>query len=95
MVDVSRLPDDLTPPTDDGGAAHMDGTRLPAVSLPATNGTQIDLSRLPGRLVLYVYPMTGQPNAALPAPKLQLPRSSCRIAGARRRSGLRTVHPDD
>jgi len=34
MVDVSRLPDDLTPPTDDGGAAHLEGTRLPAVPLP-------------------------------------------------------------
>ena len=66
MVDVSRLPDDLTPPTDDGGAAHLEGTRLPVVPLPATDGTEVDLSRLPGRFVLYVYPMTGRPDAALP-----------------------------
>lgn len=39
---------------------------LPAVVLPATDGASVDLSRIPGRAVIYVYPMTGRPGRALP-----------------------------
>ena len=54
-------------PPDDGAAAHLMGTRLPAVALPATDGSSVDLSALPGRTVLYAYPRTGQPGADNPA----------------------------
>ncbi|MEF2553403.1 peroxiredoxin [Aurantimonas sp. A2-1-M11] len=66
MTEFSRLPDDLTPPTDDGGAAHLAGARMPGVALPATDGRTVDMSEIAGRVVLYVYPMTGQPGRALP-----------------------------
>jgi peroxiredoxin len=34
--------------------------------LPATDGTEVDVSALTGRTVLYLYPMTGTPGEALP-----------------------------
>lgn len=61
-VDWSLIP----PPVDDGGAAHLVGARLPWVGLRATDDTLVMLQTLPGRVVLYVYPRTGQPGAALP-----------------------------
>lgn len=54
-------------PRDDGAAAHLPGMRLPAVGLPATDGSTVDLSALgPGRTVLYVYPKTGRPGVDPP-----------------------------
>ena len=38
------------------------GIRLPSVSLPATDGSMIDLAKRPGRLLLIVYPYTGRPG---------------------------------
>jgi peroxiredoxin len=61
------LPADLPVPVDDGACAHLPGMRLPSLALPATDGTMIDLSTLPGRSVVYVYPRTGRPDQPLPA----------------------------
>jgi peroxiredoxin len=36
------------------------------VALPATDGPSVELGGLPGRTVVYVYPMTGRPGVALP-----------------------------
>ncbi len=60
------LPDDLPAPQDDGAARHLTGMRLPAIALPATDGSLVDLSGLKGRAVVYVYPRTGVPGQALP-----------------------------
>ena len=60
------LPDNLPRPEDDGGAAHLTGMRMPHISLPSTSGEQVDLSSLPGRVVVYAYPMTGVPGVELP-----------------------------
>ena len=49
-------------PQDDGAARHLTGARMASLSLPSTDGRQIDLSRLPGRVVLYSYPRTGKPG---------------------------------
>jgi peroxiredoxin len=62
MVDWSKIPT----PSDDGGASHLIGVKLPAIALLATSGEQIDLSRFKGRTVVYAYPMTGQPGVPLP-----------------------------
>jgi peroxiredoxin len=35
---------------------------VPSLSLPATDGTTVDLSALPGRVVVYAYPRTGIPG---------------------------------
>ena len=63
---LTSLPDDLPQPVDDGACAHLPGTRLPALALPATHGAAIDLSTLSGRTAIFVYPMTGRPGVALP-----------------------------
>ncbi len=48
-------------PVDDGAARHLAGMRLPPVPLPATDGSMLDLSALPGRVVVYAYPRTADP----------------------------------
>ncbi|NEU12144.1 peroxiredoxin [Methylobacterium sp. BTF04] len=60
--DFSSLPADLPAPQDDGAARHLDGMVLPDVSLEATDGTRVSLSRLRGRTVVYAYPRTGEPG---------------------------------
>jgi peroxiredoxin len=57
-VDWSKIP----APTDDGGAAHLRGLKVPAVSLLATNDTMVTLSQLTGRTVVFAYPRTGEPG---------------------------------
>lgn len=61
-VDWSALPR----PRDDGAALHLRGARVAAIVLEATDGGRIDLSSLVGRTVLYVYPMTGPRDGAVP-----------------------------
>jgi peroxiredoxin len=60
------LPADLPVPQDDGGARHLTGLRLPDIALPATDGADVNLSRLKGRTVVYLYPRTGDPKAGVP-----------------------------
>ena len=61
-----ELPNDLPVPTDDGAADHLQGMRLPPVALSSTAGETVDLSALPGRTIVYCYPMTGRPGGDLP-----------------------------
>jgi len=60
------LPPNIPAPQDDGAARHLTGTPLPDLSLPATDGAQVNLSALEGRTVVYIYPRTGVPGQALP-----------------------------
>lgn len=54
-------------PSDDGGAAHLvAGLPLPSIALPSTAGIEIDLSRIAGRYVVFVYPYTGTPGTPNP-----------------------------
>ena len=64
--DYSSFPDDLPRPQDDGACAHLPNMRLPVLALSATRGKSVDLSALPGRTAIFVYPMTGRPGVALP-----------------------------
>ncbi|MDB5632876.1 MAG: BcpB protein [Tardiphaga sp.] len=57
-VDWSKIP----APEDDGAAAHLVGMAIPPVSLRATNDTAVTLSELPGRVVVFGYPRTGEPG---------------------------------
>ena len=57
-VDWSKIP----APTDDGAAAHLEGMKIPPVSLRATNDTSVRLSVLDGRTVVFAYPRTGEPG---------------------------------
>ena len=67
LHDPTQLPEDLPAPQDDGAARHLTGCRLPDIALPATDGTDVNLAKLHGRTVVYVYPRTGQPGQALPS----------------------------
>src|SRR5215204_92305 len=64
--DSNVLPTGIAAPPDDGAASHLPGSKLPAVALGATDGTHVDLSKLRGRSVVYVYPRTGVPGQPLP-----------------------------
>jgi peroxiredoxin len=64
--DPNILPADLPLPQDDGAARHLGGGKLPSVPLPATDGSMVDLSKLAGRTVVYIYPRTGVPGQPLP-----------------------------
>jgi peroxiredoxin len=63
---VYELPKDLPVPQDDGACAHLVAMKLPRIALAATNGTNVDLSALKGRTVVYIYPRTGRPDQELP-----------------------------
>jgi len=73
MTNLNQLPSDLPVPHDDGSANHLKGMKLPLVSLKATNTKAINLGDIKGKLVIYCYPMTGQPNVALPDGWDQIP----------------------
>ncbi len=71
-----ELPEGLPEPRDDGAADHLPGTSIPHVPLPSTAGKLLDLAALPGRTVVYCYPLTGRPGR-------ELPRGWDEIPGAR------------
>ena len=66
-TDFRSLPPDLPAPVDDGAADHLPGSEVPAVTLPSTQGGELDLAQAAaGRLVVYIYPHTGVPGEPLP-----------------------------
>jgi len=56
----------LPVPQDDGAARHLPGKTLPSISLPATDGSTVDMASLSGRTVVYAYPRTGRPGEPNP-----------------------------
>ena len=60
--DLYKLPDGIPVPEDDGAADHLKGAKIPSVPLAATDGSTVDLSALPGRVLVYAYPRTGRPD---------------------------------
>ncbi len=64
--DPNILPAGLPVPEDDGAARPLVGMRLPSLGLAATDGTKVDLAKLAGRTVVYIYPRTGRPGVAVP-----------------------------
>lgn len=65
-TDLTYLPPNLPVPTDDGACDHLDGLQIPDIQLAATDGTMLRLRNIPGRLVIYCYPMTGPSHIPLP-----------------------------
>jgi peroxiredoxin len=61
-VDWSKIP----APEDDGAARHLTGMAVPDIALAATDGTQVSLAKVPGRVVVFAYPRTGQPGQPSP-----------------------------
>jgi len=63
--DPLALPTELPIPEDEGATAHLEGARMPRLTLPATDGSSFPVGRPPAgfdRLVLYAYPRTGRPG---------------------------------
>jgi peroxiredoxin len=67
------LPPNIPVPQDDGAARHLAGAKLPDIALPATEGAPVNLSKLKGRTVVYVYPRTGVPGVDPPDGWDQIP----------------------
>jgi peroxiredoxin len=92
VIDPAGLPSDLPAPVDDGGAAHLVGTALPPIALPATDGTDVTLATVPGYAVVFAYPRTGRPGEAA------LVADWDRIPGARgctpQTCGFRDLHAE-
>ncbi len=78
--------------------------KVPDLALPATSGAAVNLAKLKGRTVVYIYPRTGVPGVDLPpgwdddprrarlhAAVLRFPRPSRRTESARRRPPVRPV----
>ena len=65
-MNLNDLPDNLPVPIDNGAADHLESMSLPGIKLGATNGDVINIGQLTGYVVLYLYPMTGRPDRALP-----------------------------
>jgi len=66
MERLTELPNNLPIPADDGACHHLVGQAFPSVFLSSTQGRRVDLSTIRGCVVIYCYPMTGQPGTPLP-----------------------------
>jgi peroxiredoxin len=73
MTNYNQLPPDLPIPIDDGATNHLIGMTLPNISLKSIRGDSINLRSIRGNVVIYCYPMTGQPNVPLPEGWDQIP----------------------
>jgi peroxiredoxin len=71
--DLYSLPKGLIVPVDDGECDHLEGMLLPELQLQTTGGREVDLSKLSGRTVLYLYPRTGRPDQEPPIGWNQIP----------------------
>jgi peroxiredoxin len=65
-MSLIELPADLAIPKDDGACDHLSELELPNIELSCTDGSSISIDGLTRHTVIYIYPMTGQPDVALP-----------------------------
>lgn len=63
MKNLNVLPDNLPVPVDDGTCAHLEGMRVPSVSLISSSGNKINIGSIEGLLVVYFYPLIGRPDS--------------------------------
>src|SRR5580692_1414722 len=66
MHNPNVLPPGIPVPQDDGAAEHLPGMNLPDLALQGTDGPAVNLSKLKGRIVVYIYPRTGVPGVDAP-----------------------------
>ncbi len=91
---ADALPEDLPVPQDDGAARHLPGRTLPSLSFPATDGSHIQLDAVsPGRWVLFLYPLTGEPGVDMPRGWDQIPGArGCSQEACSFRDNLAALH---
>lgn len=63
MKNLHVLPDNLPVPVDDGACVHLTGIRFPSVALMSSARNEVDISLIPGLVVVYFYPMIGKPDS--------------------------------
>lgn len=61
-VDWSKIP----APKADVSLDYLNNYQIPEIKLQSTKGELINIGKLSGLSVIYIYPMTGQPNVVLP-----------------------------
>jgi peroxiredoxin len=67
MTDYMTLPGDLPVPHDDGAADHLPGMTMPSLTLSTSDGGRVNLAdESSGRIVVYLYPLTGRAGVDLP-----------------------------
>ena len=90
--DFNVLPQNLPRPKDDGAARHLKGSAIPDLALPSTSNRLVNLSRVASpRIVVYCYPMTGQPGKPSPPGWDDIPGArGCTLET----SGFRDHHTD-
>jgi peroxiredoxin len=66
MRDLSKIPDGLPVPIDDGACDHLKNISLPSVTLRTTSDRFINLSQLQSPSVIFFYPRTGEPTKPVP-----------------------------
>jgi len=66
MMPAPELPEGLPAPVDDGACNHLVGMKMPAVDLISSSGRAVDMSKLDGLSVIYIYPMSGEDDSVLP-----------------------------
>ena len=63
----TKIHDDLNIIKDDGACDHLINQKIPEIALPNQRGNLLKLNRLDTfRLIIYCYPMTGNPKKPLP-----------------------------
>ena len=66
-MNLTDLPTNLPSPEQDGACDHLLNLSIPDISLPTQDGNLLKLNRPDTfRLVIFCYPMTGNPNLPLP-----------------------------
>ncbi len=66
--DINQLPPNLPVPLDDGACDHLPGLSVPSIKLKTTRNRLLDLSRVDApRVIVYIYPRTGQADTPVPA----------------------------
>ncbi|PPR44626.1 MAG: putative peroxiredoxin bcp [Alphaproteobacteria bacterium MarineAlpha5_Bin6] len=76
-MNFSKLPNNLTKPKDDGACNHLLNKKIPEISLPNQKGNLLKLNRDDTfRLIIYCYPMTGNPKKTLPENWNNIPGAS-------------------
>jgi peroxiredoxin len=65
--DLYNIPADLPVPVDDGACKHLVGMQVPRITLVSTANQRVNMAEAGReRTVVYCYPRTGKPGAAIP-----------------------------
>lgn len=64
--DLGALPEGLPVPVDDGACKHLINATIPSIDLTTTAQKSLNLASIKGWLVLFCYPMTGNPDHPIP-----------------------------